>query len=69
MNNRQRETLSSILSTWSPLDLWQSNKRAAENHVYVEKRHQVMISETSTLVRSYTTSKGNKSSSLRCGKT
>ena len=52
--------------------LWTGNKAIKELHKITsmsKKRHQIMVSQTSTLASSYTTSKGNKSSSLRCDKT
>ena len=45
------------------------NKRTAQKYVYVKKRYQIMVSQARTLPSSYTTSKGDKSSSLRCDKT
>ena len=52
--------------------LWTGNKAVKELHKITsmsKKRHQIMVSQASTLASSYTTSKGNKSSSLRCNKT
>ena len=50
---------------YQPDHLWTSAKRIKELH----KRDQIMVSETTTLAGPYTTSKGNKSSSLRCDRT
>ena len=52
---------------YQPDRLWTGRKAIKELHKNTsmsKKRHQVMVSKTSTLANSYTTSKGNKSSSL-----
>ena len=51
---------------------WTANREIKELHKITsmsKKRHQIMVSQTSTLASPYTTSKGNKSSLLRCDKT
>ena len=51
--------------------LWTCGKAIKELHkiTSVEKTYRIMFSKTSPLAGSYATSKGNKSSSLRCDKT
>ena len=52
---------------YQPDRLWTGNKAIKELHKITsmsKKRHQIMVSQTSTLASSYTTSKGNKSFSL-----
>ena len=56
---------------YEPDSLWTGNKAIKELHKIMsisKKRHQIMVSQTSTMASSYTTSKGNKSSSLRYDK-
>ena len=53
--------------------LWTGNKAIKELHKIKsmskkKKRHQIMVSKTTTLESSYTTSKRNTSSSLQCDK-
>ena len=56
---------------YEPDRLWTGGKAIKELHkiTSVEKRYRIMFSKTSPLAGSYATSKGNKSSSLRCDKT
>ena len=56
---------------YQPDRLWTGGKAVKELHKITsmsKKRYQIMVSKTSHLASSYTTHKGNTSSSLRCDK-
>ena len=56
---------------YEPDRLWTGGKAIKELHKITsmsKKRYQIMVSKTSPLTSSYTTPKGNTSSSLRCDK-
>ena len=54
---------------YQPDRLWTGGKAAKKLHKITCMLGKDIVSKTSTLTGLYTTSKGNKSSSLRCDKT